>query len=252
MVTKEGRDVLVIPDLHCPYEDKRSLGAVEQVMKEYRWDEIIQIGDFMDLDCISDHNKGKLKTIEGKTIQKDFDQGNAILDRWQKLAPKTKITILEGNHDERMLRYIDANPQLAGVVEVPKLLNLAKRGINWVPSWSEGKVYRIGNAYFTHGLYTNQYHAAKMVQRFGVNIFYGHLHDTQCFPLVMRGEDKTIVGQSLGCICRYDQKYMRNAPSNWQQAFADFHFFDDNGFFQYNINRIFKSRFYFRGKVYQG
>ena len=245
------KNVLVIPDLQIPYEDTHSLAAVEKVMFDYKWDEIIQLGDFLDLDCISSHNVNRLRTVAGKTIQKDFDAGNKILDRWQRLAPKSKITILEGNHDERMLRYLDANPQLVGALEVPKGLRLKERGIQWVPYWSQGELYKIGNAYFAHGQYTNEFHAKKMVSRFGVNIFYGHNHELQSYSLVLRGENKTLVGQSMGCLCRYDQSWLQGRPTNWQQAFATFHFFDD-GFFTYNVVRIFKHRFYYQGKEYRG
>lgn len=248
---KPTKNVLVIPDLQVPYEDRRSLKAVEAMMADHPWDEIIQIGDFMDLDCISTHNTNKLKTIEGKTLRKDFDAANSRLDRWQRIGKKAKITILEGNHDERMLRYIDANPQLSGTMEVPRQLNLAKRGIRWVPYWSEGEVYQIGNAYFAHGQYTNEHHAKKHVSRFGVNIFYGHTHDIQTYSLVLLGEDKTIVGQSLGCLCEYAQQYIKGKPTNWQQAFGAFHFYPD-GFFTYNVVRIFRHRFYYEGQVYQG
>ncbi len=248
---KDGYSALVIPDLQVPYHDEASLRAVEGVMKDYKWDEIIQIGDFMDFDCISSYNIGHLKTISGKTLKKDYDAGNKILDRWAKLAPKSKITILEGNHDERIARYIDANPQLAGTVDVPESLHFERRGINWVPFWSKGEHYKVGNAHFIHGLYTNEHHAKKHVSRWGVNLFYGHTHDVQCFPLVLQGEDKTIVGQSLGCLCRYDQAYIQGKPTNWQQAFATFHFFGD-GFFTYHVTRVFKHRFWYGGKVYQG
>lgn len=248
---KPNRNVLVIPDIHFPFEDRQTLTAIEQVMADRPWNEIVQIGDFMDLNCISTHNIHKLKSIEGQTLAHDFDVANEALDRWQRLAKKAKITILEGNHDERMLRYIDANPQLAGTMEVPRLLSLKKRGIQWVPNWSTGAVHQIGNANFTHGQYTNEHHAKKHVSRFGVNVFYGHTHDIQAYSLVLLGEDKTIVGQSLGCVCRYDQTYLQGSPTNWQQAFATFHFFPD-GFFTYNVIRIFKHRFYFEGTEYRG
>lgn len=245
------RHALVIPDLQVPYHDVRALKLVEQVMVDHHWDEIIQLGDFMDHDSISHHNVGQLRKIEGKTLFADYAVGNAILDRWQGLAPKAKITIIEGNHDYRTEKLVDAQPQLRGLVETPHGLNLKKRGIRWVPFWSAGEVYSIGNAHFIHGKYTNEHHAKKHVTRYGVNIFYGHLHDVQCFPLVLLGEDKTIVGQSLGCLCRYDQSWLQGAPTNWQQAFGSFHFFDD-GFFTPDVIRIFKYRFYYRGKVYQG
>lgn len=244
-------NVLVVPDLQVPYQDTRSLAAVEKVMKDYQWDEIIQLGDFMDFDCISTHNTGKLRSIEGKTIRKDYIEGNKILDRWQRLAPKAKIVILEGNHDERMLRYLDANPQLVGSLEVPIGLRLEERGIRWVPYWSLGEVYKVGNAYFAHGQYTNEFHSKKMVSRFGVNIFYGHLHDMQCYPLVLRGEDKTLVGQSMGCLCRYDQAFLKGVPTNWQQGFGTFHF-KPNGYFTYYITRIFNHEFVYNWKEYKG
>lgn len=246
------RSALVIPDLQVPYHDARSLGAVEQVMGAHKWDEIVQLGDFMDHDCISHHNVGQLRKIEGKSLFADYAVGNAMLDRWQRLAPKAKITILQGNHDYRPEKLVDAQPQLRGLVETEHGLSLKKRGINWVPFWADKRLaYQIGNAYFIHGLYTNEHHSKKHVTRWGVNVFYGHLHDVQCFPLVLKGEDKTIVGQSVGCLCRYDQSWLEGSPTNWQQAFGAFHFFPD-GFFTYSVVRIFKHRFYYEGTVYQG
>ena len=250
-MTQKIRNVLVIPDLQTPYHDIRSLAAVEAVMADAEWDEVIQLGDFMDHDSISHHNIGQLRKIEGKTLFADYAVGNAILDRWQKIARKAKITIIEGNHDFRPEKLVDAQPQLAGLVETEHGLNLRKRGIRYVRFWSEGQKYQIGNAYFIHGRYTNEHHAKKHVSRYGVNVFYGHLHDVQCYPLVLQGEDKTIVGQSMGCLCRYDQSWMQGLPSNWQQAWAEFNFFPD-GFFNYYTTRIFKNRFVWRGKVYQG
>lgn len=245
------RNVLVLPDLQVPYHDVESLAAVEKVMRDYEWHEVIQLGDFMDLDCISTHNINKLRTIEGKTLKADFDVANRILDRWQRIRPKAKFVIIEGNHDERMLRYIDANPQLVGTVEVPHLLHLDDRGIEWVPFWSKGQVYNIGNAYFVHGQYTNEHHAKKMVSRYGVNVFYGHTHDVMQFSLVLMGEDKTLTGQSLGCLCRYDQAYLQGKPTNWQQAFGTFHFYE-NGYFTSYVTRIFGHRFIYQFKEYWG
>lgn len=220
-------------------------------MRDHPWDTIIQVGDFLDFDCISSHNDRNLRAIARKTVQSDYNYGRRILDRWQRLAPKAKLVIIEGNHEDRVNRYIDANPQMEGMMEVPIGLELQQRGVQWVPYWSQGESYRVGNAFFIHGRYTNEHHAKKHVMRYGVNVFYGHLHDVQCFPLVLQGEDKTIVGQSLGCLCRYDQSYLKGAPTNWQQAFGAFHFYDD-GFFTYNVPRIFKHRFYFEGDVYKG
>jgi hypothetical protein len=131
---------------------------------------------------------------------------------------------------------------LEGWVEVPTGLRLAERGVKWIKSWSQGKEYKIGKATFIHGQYTTKYHANKMVDNYGTNIFYGHTHDVMCMPKVTKGDHKTRVGQSLGCLCEYDQSYMKGKPSNWQQAFGVF-YFQPNGNFNHYIVQINQSRF---------
>src|SRR5713226_8108070 len=126
--------VVVVPDLHVRAkpggEDKRSLKAVEQYLKNFKPNELICIGDFLDFDSISDHNARNLRAVEGETVEEDYRVGNVILDRWQKLCPK--VVLLEGNHDYRVERFIDAYPRMAGSLEVEKGLNLKARGIKWV------------------------------------------------------------------------------------------------------------------------
>ena len=113
-------------------------------------------------------------------------------------------------------------------------------------------MFQLGNAYFTHGKFLNKYHAFKMVDTYGVCIYYGHTHDIMEFPKSTWGKDKTLVGKSLGCLCLYEQSYMKGAPSNWQQAFSEFYIFRD-GFFQENTTKIFNHRFVgANGKIYQG
>lgn len=247
--------VLVLPDMQVPYHDEKTMNAVEQFMADYTWDEYINLGDFMDFDCISHHNKGKPKNLENKRLEKDYDVANEILDRHQRLIrkrnPKAKFVLLEGNHEYRAERLIEEIPQLDGLINVEKNLRLQERGFKYVKCYSDGEDYVIGNAHFHHGLYTNDLHAKKHVAAWGSNIFYGHLHDIQGYSMVLKGEDKTIVGQSMGCLCRYDQQYMKGRPSRWQQAIGVFEFLPD-GMFSYYVLRIFKHRFSFNGKIYAG
>jgi hypothetical protein len=37
------------------------------------------------------------------------------------------------------------------MIEVPTVLNLAQRRIDWVPSWSKGELFSLGNCSFHHG-----------------------------------------------------------------------------------------------------
>lgn len=249
-----NKHLIVLPDPHIRAkaggEDKRSIAAVEKYIKDAEPDEIICIGDFLDFNCISDHNAFNLRATEGETIQRDYNVANKVLDRWQKLTPK--VVLLEGNHDYRVERFIDAYPKMAGLLEVETGLRLRERGIKWVRSWSKGEKYRVGNATFIHGRYVNDHHAKKHAEAFGRPIFYGHTHDIQLYSKVTEGDNKTVVGQSLGCLCEYQQYYLKGFPNRWQQAFAEFYVRED-GFFNYTVTMIFNHKFIGpNGKEYHG
>jgi hypothetical protein len=176
-----------------------------------------------------------------------------MLNRHERITPTcTRRTMIEGNHDYRLERYIDANPQLRGSIEFSKLLRLEKRGYKYVPHWSKGKVHRVGKATFIHGDYTSRHHAAQTVGAYEDNVFYGHTHDIQSSSKTAKGNNKTKIGQSLGCLCLYNPDYMRGTPSKWQQAFGVFWFLPD-GFFNYMPVHIFNHRFVSpEGQVYDG
>lgn len=246
--------MIVIPDMQVPYHDKKTMKVVEDFMADHTWDYYLNIGDFMDFDSISTHSRGKLRQIEGKRVLKDYEIGNQILDRHQGIVRKNnkdaQFILLEGNHEYRIERYLEELPQLAGMLEVEKGLNLEERGFEWVRCYEKGQDFQLGKAHFHHGIYTSTHHAKKHVQTWGTNIFYGHLHDTQQYSLSRKGVNDTVVGQSLGCLCEYNQQYMKGRPSNWQQAFAVF-YFQPNGYFTYNIIRIFNHKFIANGKLYE-
>lgn len=245
------KKVILLSDIQAPFEDKKTLKAVFNYMADEKWDEVIIIGDFMDIYSLSGHSEGKPGVLENHRLAKEYKRGNEILDEIQKSARKAKITYLEGNHEHRICRYLEKFPQLKGQIEVEINLRFKERKIKYIKCYCRGDVYQIGNAFFHHGLYTNEHHAKKMVSRYGVNIFYGHTHDMMCYSLVQRGRNRTLVGQSLGCLCRYDQSYIKGNPQNWQQGFGVF-YFRPNGFFSYYTPRIFNNQFIApNGKVYK-
>ncbi len=118
------KSAIIIPDVHLPNEDKRSMRAVEKYMATRHWDECVYLGDLMDFDCVSKHNSQKPGLTAGLSVKKDYDYANKFLDRQQKiLGPKTKITLLEGNHDYRVERWIEEFPAMKGSLEVERGLD---------------------------------------------------------------------------------------------------------------------------------
>lgn len=253
---KDVYRVIVTPDCQLPYEDPIAMRAVEMYVADNRFDEWVDLGDFMDFDFLSRHNEGKHRLNANKLLKEHYDYGKMVLDRrlrvLHKNNPDAKMTMIEGNHDYRAEAFLDKNPNLEGMLEVEQGLGLKERGIQWIRFWRDGTAYRIGKALFVHGRYCSKYHAAKMVETYMDSVFYGHTHDVQEFPKVAHGRDKVIVGHSLGCLCRYDQAYIKENPKNWQQAFAEFYFLP-TGHFTYYVPRIIQGRFVApNGKIYDG
>lgn len=251
------RKVIVLTDTHVPYQDVKALSAVEKYMASERWDAYINLGDFLDMDVISSFNENKPRSLLNRYISADIAEANKVLDRHQSIIKannrNAEFALLEGNHEERVERYLEAHPQFQGLLDVDVLLKLQERRFKWVRAWSKGEVYTYGEANFIHGHSTGKYHTSKMVEDFGENMFCGHTHDIQTFPKASKMHPgKVIVGQSLGCLCRLDMSYMQGRPSKWQQGFGVFYFKDD-GTYTYYVPRIFNGEFVApNGKLYKG
>jgi predicted phosphodiesterase len=227
--------------------------AVNAYMCSQRWDVLVYLGDVMDFNCISSHNKHNLRAVEGQSLAKDYEYANACLECHAAFVGKDcKLIYIQGNHDERVERLVDANPQLAGQVEVEKNIRLIKdKRMTYVKFWQKGEVVRIGKATFIHGLYITEFHTKTHALNYGTNVFYGHTHDVMTYPKTWAGAE-TIVGQSLGCLCNFGQTYMHNRPAKWLQAIGVFYFLP-NGNFTYYVPMIFNHKFVGPdGKEYSG
>jgi hypothetical protein len=159
--------------------------------------------------------------------------------------------LLEGNHDYRIERYLDLHPELSGMLEVDKVLRLKERGIRWVKSWSEGEIFSLGKCWFHHGLFCNDHHAKKMLQRFNHSILYAHVHDIQLYSSHAYRPQDVMIAASLGCLCKIPQRYLRGAPTRWSQAVTLFTFDKATGHFQFDILRLNDHKLIHDGKVYQ-
>jgi hypothetical protein len=239
--------VVGLYDIHFPYENKAALRAVYDYIVDTNPQVIILGGDVVDLDML--HNKASARGVEGKRLKKDFDYAYGWLAELRRRSPESTIYFLEGNHDERIERYIDDHPEVEGMLEIKNALRLDELNIRWVPSWRVGEILTIGKANFIHGQYLNKHHAATTVDNYGCNIMYGHIHDISSNSKVLHGDDSTLIAQSCGCLCRYDMPYLQGRPTKWQNAFLDM-YIRPNGFFNHQVVSIFKGKFVVNGVEY--
>lgn len=163
--------ILIIPDTHRPYHDKRAVNLMLKVARDIKPDKMVILGDYGDFYCTSRHPKDPTRR---RDLEYEIDDSNDGLDELDDLGIKDK-TFIAGNHEFNLSRFLAENaPQLYNMVKVEKLFRLKERGWKYVPY----KDYcRIGKVYFTHdtGIAGATAHTRSAL-KFGSNTVIGHTH----------------------------------------------------------------------------
>ena len=112
---------LIIPDCHAhPEHNNDRADWLAQLIIDEKPDVVINIGDGADMPSLSSYDRGR-RSFHGRSYKADI---NAHLDfqsrmwdpvkRRKKKLPRT--VYCEGNHDERIKRAIDLQPELDGAI----------------------------------------------------------------------------------------------------------------------------------------
>lgn len=126
---------LVIPDIQAKDDvDMSHLKWIGQYIMHKRPDVIICIGDFADMPSLSSYDKGK-KSFEGRRYKKDIKAAKTAMDMM--LAPmrafnkrakanrkaqyRPRMVLTLGNHEERIMRAVECQPELDGVLSYDDL-----------------------------------------------------------------------------------------------------------------------------------
>ena len=72
--------IVCVSDLQMPYHDERATNALINFIKRYKPDEVISVGDEMDMQTISRWAKGTPLEYEG-SIAKDRDTTTRVLEQ---------------------------------------------------------------------------------------------------------------------------------------------------------------------------
>lgn len=239
---------LALWDLHYPEHSRSCLNIAVEFCKDFKPDVFILGGDQMDMDCISYYNRNRPKLLEGKRLKEEYDGFQRdVLDRFEMiLGLNCDKYFLIGNHEYRVERYLESNPQHEGFIEPEVNLHLS--------SWSVipfNESISVGKMNFIHGIYWNKYHSYKHVNVYEDNIFYGHVHNNQVFtkttPLL--NLPKQAVG--VGCMCNKNPSYKRNMPNDWVNQFLFWYMFPD-GSFTYYTPTVVNNRVVINDKIYLG
>jgi len=221
------KSAIILPDVHLTEDVPTDYNSVKPFVKSFR------------------HKKRKM---EKRRYSSEVDCANKEIDFLQRYTGE--VVYLAGNHEFRVDRYLDKNPEMEGMIEIPERLNLKERNIKWVPFEDQVKTpFKLGDMHFIHGLYTNKYNAQKHLQTLGCNICYGHQHSTQTAMQNMAMQ-KPHMAYALGTLGDKSPDYLQGKPANWINQFGVFYWNPKNGHFNLYPVNIINGEFIWGGKKF--
>lgn len=237
------RQVLVFPDTHRPYHDARAYDLALRVGDDLQGgkgpDEILVLGDYGDFYSVSSH--GKDSALE-RHLSREVDNVSAALRSLEQRWPHAKRTFIEGNHEDRLRRYLnDKAPELYGLVSTEALLGLEPPRWTFVP-YGPKQLVRVGDShlYARHEPLTGGVLPAHgTVLRAGCSVIYGHDHRSQQAQVTMANGD-THLGVSVGWLGNEDRpefSYTKGHP-NWALGFGVVTYDPSTGLFFVDAVRI--------------
>lgn len=215
----EVSTTLVIPDTHVPYEDPQAFEVLLKAIDDIKPQELVFIGDFADFYAVSFHSKDPRRE---KFLVGEVEKVNKRLDEIDSIGAASRdVVFIEGNHEDRLRRYIsDKAPELEGLVDVNDLFKFKERNYKHIKYRDH---YKHGKVYYTHDSgRSGKYAVFHTLGDYGANVVFGHSHrGGVVYSGEMRGNSHASMNVGwLGSIASIDYKHKARALRDWQQGFG--------------------------------
>lgn len=238
---------------HVPFHHVRLHDNIMEMMSD-RVADIVGfhlLGDFLDLNPLSSHDKGKFTAVPGLTLDDEYQVGNDLLtDFGRIMRGNVWKTYLYGNHEDRWKRWMrDMNNSKTPLMSPEDGLGLYQKGYNVKTSWSQDYI-TIGKDFdIFHGIYFNIHNAKKHLDTFNRNCAYVHTHRVQSY------REGTIQANNMGACANFNSPAFNYASramkASWSNGFGVL-MIDDN--YESHFTQIVPAAdgsFYFGGKKYK-
>jgi predicted phosphodiesterase len=204
-----------LSDVHVPYQDSYAVGLAFQIVRRVKPDAVNVIGDLADFYKLSRFDKDP----DAFDLQDELDGARRFFILLRRVHRGT-VRFLPGNHELRLHKYLNRNPELHGleVLTIPNLLKLEEYDVEYFDHEIE---IVPGRLVAKHGDVVRKYagYSAKgELERdgYGISTITGHTHRLASVHSTYRGE--RVVGIENGCLCDLNPEYVRNP--NWQHGLS--------------------------------
>ena len=203
--------LFVIPDVQAkPGNDFKYLIRVGRYIAEKEPDHLVMIGDWADMESLSSYDKGK-KSFEGRRYKADISASQramVALELGLGTSFKGKKHLHYGNHEERILRAVESQPELEGVIG---LEDLEYEAFGW-KTYPFLETNVIGGVVFSHYFVSGAMgrpvaSAARLITTKHQSCIAGHQQGRQV-AYGFRADGKQITSIIAGSCYEHNESYM--------------------------------------------
>jgi hypothetical protein len=225
---------VIANDVHGSMMDRPAVEAFLSDLRRWNPDEIVLNGDIVECGgFLAAHHTLGYVAQTSYSYQDDIAAANWFLDEVQKAAPKAEIHYLEGNHEDRVERWVVDQTMrhqrdsefLRELIAPHALLKLEQRGINFYrrsveyvaglpPGW-----IKLGKIFFVHELSGSKNAARDSVTRTAGNVVYAHTHREDSASVVLPGVG-LVKAWNPGCLCQRQPLWRHSDPTGWSHGYA--------------------------------
>ena len=237
---------------HVPFHHKQLHKGIINLIKDYP--ELVKgfhlMGDFLDLNPLSSHDKGRFTAVPGLTLNDEYRIGRELLDDFDRALPKDCWkTYIYGNHEDRHNRWMSVMDNAKTPLLSPEEgLKLWERGYNVKTSWSQDFITLGKDFDIFHGIYFSIHNGKAHLDKLRRSCAYGHTHRSQVY------REGQMAAYNIGAGADFTAKAFNYATrpmkAQWSNGFA-IDMIDCNGIS--NVTQIHVTpdgHFYFGGKRY--
>jgi predicted phosphodiesterase len=225
--------ILVVGDCHIDDDQDHSrFDLLGKLIIDEMPTHIILMGDFLTLNCLSAWDMDKRKTMEGRRYKTEIDAGLDALQRMltpidfynvtrreqKKAQYKPEMVFLEGNHEERLTRYLDSDPTFDGFVSVRNDLKLDGWGFRYIPYRDWYYLNGIGFTHIPHNELkpvTGRYHIHASARATVDSCVYGHTHKLEVLCQHLPGMSHLQQLTCAGCFFEKHDAYVHGRVTHY-------------------------------------
>lgn len=208
-------------DMQMPLHDERAVELAFKVLRWFKPDVVVNIGDLVDGTGTSRWANGTTDEVL-KTILEENKLAQDYWKRVRRAAPKARRIWTLGNHDIRPFEYVDKKaPALREMITYDTLWDATSLGLEIYPYDAPPQV-SMGDVYVHHGVAVSKHagdSARADVESWGVSVVRGHSHRAGSYLKTYELRDETLAGYEIGHMMDVS-KAGYTQVHNWQQAFA--------------------------------